>query len=127
MVAVAKLNLESRPASRILHNEVGAIGAIILTTMVAKGEEIDAKLDKLGQNMVVGSELLKYFRHDYCVYLTVTYFKFLELSAKSLATDFQGGESTDTVNLYSLASLSSVLRLIRLNLRCMSICKISLD
>ena len=42
------------------------------------------ELDNLGQNTVIGEELLKYFRKDHCNFLTKTMFKYLSLVAKSL-------------------------------------------
>ena len=36
--------------------------AIILTTMASKADKFDSDLDDLGQNTVVGEQLIKYFR-----------------------------------------------------------------
>jgi len=52
--------------------------AIILTTMAQKADQFDVELDKLGQNTVVGESLTKYFRKDYCIYLTKTMFQNLK-------------------------------------------------
>ena len=48
--------------------------AIILTTMASKADKFDSDLDDLGQNTVVGEQLIKYFRQDFCIYLTKTMF-----------------------------------------------------
>lgn len=91
--------------------------------MAAKADKFDLELDELGQNTVVGQDLLKYFRQNYCIYLTQTMFEYLSKQAVSLSEQQVSSE----VNLYSLASTSAVLKLIKCNLRCLAICKLSLD
>ena len=51
-------------------------------------------------------------------------FEYLGLLAKSLASQVQNSQK---LSEYLLASLSSVIRLIQVNLRCMKTCKLSLD
>lgn len=48
--------------------------AIILTSMAAKADVLDNKIENLGQTNVVKDEIFKYFRSDYCVYITSAMF-----------------------------------------------------
>ena len=57
--------------------------AIVLTTMARKADEFEVELEKLGQNTVVGENLVEYFRKDHCIYLTKTMFKYLNLVTDS--------------------------------------------
>ena len=77
----------------------------------------------MGQNTVIGSDLMTYFRKDSCVYLTRTMFKYLNSVADSLRAQVETGD----VNIYLLASLSALVRLIKVNLRCLAVCKLLLD
>ncbi len=80
-------------------------------------------LDNLGQNTVIGEELLKYFRRDHCIYLTKTMFNYMSLLLESLHSQQASGD----VNIYLLASLSSLIRIVKINLRCLTVCKINLE
>ena len=88
--------------------------------MAAKADEFEVELDNLGQNTVIGEDLLKYFRKDHCIYLTKTMFKYLNLVSIDLC-------NTEGITVYKLASLNALIRLIKINLRCLAICKINLD
>lgn len=66
---------------------------------------------------------MKYFRHDNCIFLTKTMFRFLLTLTNSLLERVKQGE----VNSYVLASLSSLTTLVKINMRCLTICKINLD
>jgi len=65
----------------------------------------------------------QYFRKDYCIYLTKTMFKYLNLLCVSLTSQLAKGE----VSVYMIASLSALIRLVKINLRCLAICKVDLD
>ena len=95
----------------------------ILTTMAARADEFNVKLDELGQSTVIGEALEEYFRKDSCIYLTEPMFKYLRIVLEDLIDQAGRGK----VSTYMLASLSSILRLIKINLRCLSICKIDLQ
>jgi hypothetical protein len=49
-----------------------AINAIVLTSMATEAEYVERDLDKYGDNMLIGQDLVKYFRKDWCIYLTKT-------------------------------------------------------
>ena len=97
--------------------------AILLTTMSTRAEKIDEKLNELGQSTVIGEALLEYFRNDNCIYLTSSMFKYLRTVMEGLLEPLGRKE----VNPYVLISLCSILKLIRINLRCLSVCKIGLN
>lgn len=115
-------NLKLRKPSKI-KNVHELTQAIILTTMAKKADEFEVDLDELGQNTVIGEDLLKYFRKDDCIFLTKTMFKYVEILIKELHAQQTGGD----ISVYTLASLSSLIRLTRTNLRCLSITKINLS
>lgn len=52
--------------------------------MSTKAEQIEAKLNELGQSTVVGEALLEYFRNDNCIYLTSSMFKYLRTVMEDL-------------------------------------------
>ena len=91
--------------------------------MATKADELDGDLDKLGQNTVIGEDMKQYFRKDYCIYLTKTMFKYLNLLSVSLTSQLAKGK----VSVYMIASLSALIRLVKINLRCLAICKVDLD
>ena len=100
----------------------GLSQAILLTTMAAKSDQLNIELNELGQNMVIGDDKKKYFRRDHCIYLTKTMFKYLRVVYEDLIANAEAGEATP----FTLASLSSIVRLLRTNLRCLSTCKVEL-
>ena len=69
------------------------------------------------------NNMLTYFRQDHCIYLTKTMFQYM----KTMALSLSGQKDTGSVNIYMLASLSSLLRILQINLRCLAICKINLE
>ena len=91
--------------------------------MGMKADQFEVEMDKQGQNTVVGDQLMKYFRVDHCIYLTRHMFDFLGKLATSLTSQI----INESLSEYSLASLSAVIRLIQINLRCMTACKVSLE
>ena len=122
LLAQAKEAQGKREASK-LEDIYELSQAVILTTLAQKADRFDVELDKLGQNTVIGSALFSYFRKDYCIYLTKTMFKYLNLLAVSLCE--RRGEAG--LSICILPSLSALIRLIKINLRCLAICKINLD
>ena len=72
---------------------------------------------------MVGEALLEYFRNDNCIYLTSSMFKYLRTVMEDLVEQVDSGESST----YVLTSLLSILKLITINLRCLSVCKIGLN
>lgn len=56
----------------------------ILTTMAAKADEFNVKLEELGQSTVIGEALEEYFRKDSCIYLTEPMFKYLRIVLEDL-------------------------------------------
>ena len=73
--------------------------------------------------MVVGDAMVQYFRKESCIYLTKVMFKYLRIVYEDLLEQAAAGE----VNPYMLASLSSIARLLKINLRCLSICRLDLQ
>ena len=73
--------------------------------------------------MVIGDSMREYFRKDHCIYLTKTMFKYLRVVHEDLLAQAASG----SVNPYMLASLHSIIRLQKINLRCLAICKIDLN
>ena len=73
--------------------------------------------------MVIGDSMREYFRKDHCIYLTKTMFKYLRVVHEDLLSQ----ATSSSVNPYMLASLHSIIRLQKINLRCLAICKIDLN
>ena len=69
----ARYNMAKR--SKAKQEDIHEItSAIILTSMAAKADVLDNKIENLGQTNVVKDEIFKYFRSDYCVYITSAMF-----------------------------------------------------
>ena len=122
ILAQATENLQKRTASKV--SDVHELSqAVILTTMAQKADQFDVDLENLGQNTVIGEGLLAYFRKDHCIYLTKAMFKYLNLIWVSLSAQQAQGE----ISIHMLASLSALIRLVRINLRCLGVCRVDLD
>ena len=65
----------------------------------------------------------QYFRKDYCVYLTKTMFRYLNILSETLTEQISKGD----VSIYVIASVSALIRLVQTNLRCLVTCKVDLD
>ena len=54
--------------------------------MAQKADMFEVELDSMGQNTVIGEDLVTYFRKDHCVYLTKNMFQYLMILATTLSS-----------------------------------------
>ena len=97
--------------------------AIILSSMAVKADEVEEEIEELGDNKLIGLKMMNFFKKQNAVYLTKAMFHNLLSLHKKIIPKVAKGK----VNIYSQISLLAVIKLLRTNLKCLTVCKITLS